>query len=426
MKNRFKKITVMGLGYIGLPTAAVFASRKRDVLGVDVNKSAVNTINKGEIHIIEPQLDIVVRAAVSEGYLRASLNAEPADAFIIAVPTPFLEDHKPDLSYIISASKAIAPHLKTGNLVVLESTSPVGATNEMCQILSECRPDLTFPDQYGNESDIRVAHCPERVLPGHVLRELVQNDRVIGGISSKCTEVATDLYKIFVSGECISTDAKTAEMCKLTENACRDVQIAFANELSMICDKHKIDVWELINLANRHPRINILQPGPGVGGHCIAVDPWFIVSAVPNLSNLIRTARRVNDAKPNWVIEKVKMAVTEFLSKNPTKTVNDVTISCFGLAFKPNIDDLRESPALYITKKLTELNLGRVVAVEPNVKELPLYLSIGVHLTSIDEALEGSDICVLLVDHDEFKLINKSRFKKLLCIDTRGILGSSN
>jgi len=414
MKSEFKKIAVIGLGYIGLPTAAVFASRKREVLGVDVNESAVNTINKGEIHIVEPQLDIVVRAAVSEGYLSASLNPEPADAFIIAVPTPFLEDHKPDISYIISASKAIAPHLKSGNLVVLESTSPVGSTNEMCQILSECRPDLNFPDQNGNESDIRVAHCPERVLPGHVLRELVQNDRVIGGISPKCTEAAIDLYKIFVSGECIATDAKTAEMCKLTENACRDVQIAFANELSMICDKNNINVWELIKLANRHPRINILQPGPGVGGHCIAVDPWFIVSADPSLSNLIRSARMVNDSKPQWVIKKVKEQA-KFIEKSTT------CVACLGLSFKADIDDLRESPALQITLELNSQENLEVWAVEPNIEATHSACK-GLRLAQLDEAIDSADIILILVDHKEFSVVGrKLETKDKIIIDTRGI-----
>jgi UDP-N-acetyl-D-mannosaminuronic acid dehydrogenase len=421
MKCEFNKIAVIGLGYIGLPTAAVFASRKREVLGVDVNESAVNTINKGEIHIIEPQLDIVVRAAVSEGYLRASLSPEPADAYIIAVPTPFLEDHRPDLSYIISASKAIAPHLKSGNLVVLESTSPVGATNEMCKILSECRPDLTFPDQHGNESDIRVAHCPERVLPGHVLRELVQNDRVIGGISPKCTDAAIDLYKIFVSGECISTDAKTAEMCKLTENACRDVQIAFANELSMICDKHNLDVWELINLANRHPRINILQPGPGVGGHCIAVDPWFIVSQNPSLAKLIKTAREVNDHKPMWVLEQIKKAIDELLLKFPQKHPDQLTIACYGLSFKPNIDDLRESPALNIVKSIRSFHCGELLVVEPNISCLPNNLT-NLKLVSLESAKKLSDIHILLVDHNEF-ISTKPPAGAL--IDTKGIWGTN-
>ncbi|MGC3339089.1 UDP-N-acetyl-D-mannosamine dehydrogenase, partial [Pseudomonas aeruginosa] len=300
----FQTISVIGLGYIGLPTAAVFASRQKKVIGVDVNQAAVDTINRGEIHIVEPDLDMVVHAAVTEGYLRATTSPEPADAFLIAVPTPFKHEHEPDLTFIEAASKSIAPVLKKGDLVILESTSPVGATEQMARWLAEFRPDLTFPQTHGETSDIRVAHCPERVLPGHVLRELVENDRVIGGMSEKCSEAASRLYKIFVKGECIITNARTAEMCKLTENSFRDVNIAFANELSIICDKLDINVWELIRLANRHPRVNILQPGPGVGGHCIAVDPWFIVSKTPDEAKLIRSAREVNDYKPFWVLEK--------------------------------------------------------------------------------------------------------------------------
>ena len=277
----FKTISIIGLGYIGLPTAAVFASRKIKVIGVDVNQKTVDTINRGQIHIVEPDLDMVVHAAVTEGYLRATTQPEPADVFLVAVPTPFKGDHEPDLAYIEAASKSIAPVLKRGDLVILESTSPMGATEQMAAWMAESRPDLTFPQGHGEDSDIRVAHCPERVLPGHVLRELVQNDRVIGGMTPRCSAAAAALYKIFVRGECVITDARTAEMCKLTENSFRDVNIAFANELSIICDKLGINVWELIKMANRHPRVNILQPGPGVGGHCIAVDPWFIVSAAP-------------------------------------------------------------------------------------------------------------------------------------------------
>jgi UDP-N-acetyl-D-mannosaminuronic acid dehydrogenase len=273
----FETISVIGLGYIGLPTAAAFAARRKTVIGVDVNSHAVDTINRGEIHIVEPELDMLVHAAVTQGHLRATTQPEPADAFLIAVPTPFSEGHKPDLSYVEAASRAIAPVLKKGDLVVLESTSPVGATGKVSEWMAQMRPDLTFPHQVGELSDIRVAHCPERVLPGHVIRELVENDRVIGGMTRRCSESARALYKVFVQGECILTDARTAEMCKLTENSFRDVNIAFANELSVICDPLEINVWELIRLANRHPRVNILQPGPGVGGHCIAVDPWFIV-----------------------------------------------------------------------------------------------------------------------------------------------------
>lgn len=423
----FATISVIGLGYIGLPTAAVFASRKKHVIGVDVNQTAVDTINRGEIHIVEPDLDMLVHAAVTEGYLRATTIAEPADAFLIAVPTPFLShagqgDHQPDLSYIESASKAIAPVLKKGDLVILESTSPVGATEQMAAWLAAARPDLSFPQTHGEDSDIRVAHCPERVLPGHVLRELVQNDRVIGGMTSKCSAAAVSLYKAFVEGECIITNARTAEMCKLTENSFRDVNIAFANELSMICDKLDINVWELIRLANRHPRVNILQPGPGVGGHCIAVDPWFIVSKTPEQAKLIRTAREVNDSKPRWVIDKVKQAVADFLQANPDKTAREVTIACFGLAFKPDIDDLRESPALAITQQIVASHPGPVLAVEPNIKELPDNLTGKINLASIETAQGEADVIVLLVDHREFKDNKAGLLASRFMIDTRGIL----
>lgn len=419
----FKTISVIGLGYIGLPTAAVFASRKIKVVGVDVNQFAVDTINKGEIHIVEPDLDIVVHAAVTEGYLRATFVPEAADAFLIAVPTPFKGDHDPDLSYIQSACEAIAPVLKAGDLVILESTSPVGATEQVSQWLAEIRTDLTFPQTHGDSSDIRVAHCPERVLPGHVLRELVQNDRVIGGMTAKCSERATALYKIFVEGECVVTNARTAEMCKLTENSFRDVNIAFANELSMICDKLEINVWELIRLANRHPRVNILQPGPGVGGHCIAVDPWFIVSKTPAEARIIRCAREVNDSKPEWVIDKVKLAVAEHLQANPEKTARDVTVACFGLAFKPDIDDLRESPAVAITQRIAQSHPGRVFAVEPNISELPIALSEGVEFKTIDGALSEATIALVLVDHKEFKTLPLTHFDRLDLIDTRGVWG---
>jgi UDP-N-acetyl-D-mannosaminuronic acid dehydrogenase len=420
----FKTISVVGLGYIGLPTAAVFASRKKQVIGVDVNQNAVDTINRGQIHIVEPDLDMVVHAAVTEGYLRASTRPEPADAFLIAVPTPFKGDHEPDLSYIESASKNIAPVLKKGDLVILESTSPVGATEQMAAWLAEARPDLSFPQTHGESSDIRIAHCPERVLPGHVLHELVQNDRVIGGMTPKCSALAISLYKIFVQGECIVTNARTAEMCKLTENSFRDVNIAFANELSMICDKLDINVWELIRLANRHPRVNILQPGPGVGGHCIAVDPWFIVSKTPDEARLIRTAREVNDSKPEWVLDKVKIAVAELLQKNPQKTAHEVTIACFGLAFKPDIDDLRESPAVSITQKIAACHPGRVLAVEPHIERLPAKLTNQLTLSSIDHALPEADIIVLLVDHKFFKEISLEQLEDRKFIDTRGIWNS--
>lgn len=401
----FISVSVIGLGYIGLPTAAVFASRKIKVIGVDVNQKAVETINRGEIHIVEPDLDMVVHAAVHQGYLRATTTPEPADAFLIAVPTPFKGDHEPDLSYIDSASKSIAPVLKKGDLVILESTSPVGATEQMAAWLAEARPDLTFPMTHGESSDIRIAHCPERVLPGHVLRELVQNDRVIGGMTNKCSALAVSLYKVFVEGECVITDARTAEMCKLTENSFRDVNIAFANELSVICDKLDINVWELIRLANRHPRVNILQPGPGVGGHCIAVDPWFIVSKTPNEAQLIHSARKVNDGKPQWVLEKIKSAVAELLNQCSDKSAEHVTIACLGLAFKPDIDDLRESPALAIVREVSRSHAGRVLVVEPNVSALPESLSEEFELQVLDEALKAANVVVLLVNHKEFKTL---------------------
>jgi len=423
----FNTISVVGLGYIGLPTAAMFASKEKKVIGVDVNQHAVDTINAGKIHIVEPELDVMVKRAVDEGFLRATTSPEPADAFLIAVPTPFLpikdQDSipEPDLSYIKSAAKAVAKVLKKGDLVILESTSPVGATEQMSAWLAEERSDLSFPQTHGEDSDIRIAHCPERVLPGHVVRELVENDRVIGGMTNKCSEASIEVYRTFVEGDCVVTNARTAEMAKLTENSSRDVSIAFANELSIICDKLDIDVWELINLANLHPRVNILQPGPGVGGHCIAVDPWFIISETPTESTLIHAARKVNDSKPSWVVEKVKSTITDFLSTNPAKTIGEVTIACFGLSFKANIDDLRESPALEITKDLAMLNICTILAVEPNISILPSSLSGMVDLVSVSEALNHSDICLLLVDHAEFKLVSKSDLENVAIIDTKGI-----
>ena len=418
----FKTISIIGLGYIGLPTAAVFASRKIKVIGVDVNQMTVDTINRGQIHIVEPDLDMVVHAAVTEGYLRATTQPEPADVFLVAVPTPFKGDHEPDLAYIEAASKSIAPVLKRGDLVILESTSPLGATEQMAAWLAESRTDLTFPQSHGENSDIRVAHCPERVLPGHVLRELVQNDRVIGGMTPKCSAAAAALYKIFVRGECVITDARTAEMCKLTENSFRDVNIAFANELSIICDKLGINVWELIKLANRHPRVNILQPGPGVGGHCIAVDPWFIVSAAPEEARLVRTAREVNDSKPEWVVEKVKLAVADYLQSNPEKTVKDTVIACFGLSFKPDIDDLRESPALEIIRKISVAHPGRIYVVEPNICTLPDELKpTKVELIDAEQALIHANVIVLLVDHTPFKQLTSACASSRIVVDTRGI-----
>ncbi|MCA1406532.1 UDP-N-acetyl-D-mannosamine dehydrogenase [Ensifer sp. IC3342] len=416
-----KTISIIGLGYIGLPSAAAFAARGVKVIGVDVNQETVDIINQGKIHIVEPELDMVVHAAVTEGYLRATTIPEPAEAFLLAVPTPFRDGHEPDLSFIEAASRAIAPVLKKGDLVILESTSPVGTTEQMAAWLAEERPDLSFPQDRGEESDIRIAHCPERVLPGHVLRELVENDRVIGGLTEKCSEAAVALYKVFVQGECIVTDARTAEMCKLTENASRDVSIAFANELSLICDKLKIDVWELIKLANRHPRVNILQPGPGVGGHCIAVDPWFIVNKSPEEARLIQTARLVNDSKPRWVEAKVHTAVAAAVAKGG-RHPSSVKIACMGLSFKPDIDDLRESPALEISLRLADKYPEQIYVVEPNIDALPAELAKrGARLSAQTEALEIADVVVMLVDHKEFKERVPALRDDALLVDTRGI-----
>ena len=414
MSGEFNQVCMVGLGYIGLPTAAVMASRGIHVVGLDVNQNAVDTINKGEVHIVEPDLDIVVRAVVTTGNLRATTVAEPADAFLIAVPTPFEDDHKPDLSYIQAAAKSIAPVLVAGNLIVLESTSPVGTTEKIAQWLAQERTDLTFPHQAGDNADIQIAYCPERVLPGYVLQELVNNDRIIGGMSQRAAEQAIELYKIFVKGECLVTTARTAELCKLTENAYRDVNIAFANEMSLVCEPLEVNVWELIKLSNRHPRVNILQPGPGVGGHCIAVDPWFIVNSAPDESRLIRTAREVNDGKPLKIIGKVLEKAERF--KNPC-------IACFGLSFKADIDDLRESPALDIANELARQVDGTVLLVEPNIENLPNGLQgmKNVELVDADAALSRADIVVGLVDHKEFKSIAEERLKEKILIDTRGI-----
>lgn len=408
-------VAVIGLGYIGLPTAAMFASRKARVIGVDVNQHAVDTINRGEIHIVEPDLDIVVHAAVKEGFLTATVRPEPADAFLIAVPTPFTgDDHQPDLSYIEAASRSIAPVLAPGNLVVLESTSPVGATEQMAAWLAAARPDLSFPQDAGEQSDIRIAHCPERVLPGKVMQELIHNDRVIGGLTRRCSEEAAALYRIFVEGECVITNARTAEMAKLTENSFRDVNIAFANELSVICDKLGIDVWELIALANRHPRVNILQPGPGVGGHCIAVDPWFIVARTPAEARVIRTAREVNDGKPGWVLDKVETALADWVAAGGEAAA--VRVACYGLAFKPDIDDLRESPALHIAQALERRFGDRLMLVEPNIEQLPKAFT-DARLVDFDAAATA-DIHVMLVDHREFKARERPQG---LVVDTRGV-----
>ncbi|MBV8045367.1 UDP-N-acetyl-D-mannosamine dehydrogenase [Pluralibacter sp.] len=416
----FSTISVIGLGYIGLPTAVAFASRRKQVVGVDINQHAVDTINRGEIHIVEPELDKAVKAAVTGGYLTASTTPVEADAWLIAVPTPFKGNHEPDMAYVEAAAKSIAPVLKKGALVILESTSPVGATEQMAQWLAEIRPDLTFPQQVGELADVNIAYCPERVLPGQVMVELIKNDRVIGGMTPACSARASELYNIFLEGECVITNARTAEMCKLTENSFRDVNIAFANELSLICADQGINVWELIRLANRHPRVNILQPGPGVGGHCIAVDPWFIVAQNPEQAQLIRTAREVNDHKPHWVINQVKSAVADCLMASG-KRANELTIACFGLSFKPNIDDLRESPAMEIAGQIARWHSGTTQVVEPNVHRLPVKLEGLCTFVSLEEALRSADVLVMLVDHKAFKAVSGDRVEQAFIVDTKGV-----
>ncbi len=404
----YQSICVMGLGYIGLPTASLLATKGFKVTGVDVSQKVVDTINRGEIHIVEPDLDILVKSAVHSGNLSASLEPVEADVFIIAVPTPFKDggpDHisgkKPDLSYIEAATKKIAPFVKPGNLVILESTSPVGTTDEVVATILKSEGHKVGEEVY-------VAHCPERVLPGRILIELVENDRVVGGINEASTKVTVNFYERFVRGAVLATTAKTAEMVKLTENSSRDVQIAFANELSMICETESIDTWEVIELANRHPRVNILQPGPGVGGHCIAVDPWFIVDRSPDCSNLIRTAREVNDAKPEWVIERVKKCADKF--KSPV-------IACLGLAFKADVDDLRESPAFDIVKKLKEEEVGELLVCEPNLKASDHF-----ELSDFSSAIKKADIILLLVDHRQFKYMKASDLSEKVVVDTRGVV----
>lgn len=420
MSPEFKKISVIGLGYIGLPTAALFAGKGIEVIGVDINKSIVDKVNSGRIHIVEPCLEEKVESAVSKGVLRASMHVEESDAFIIAVPTPFKENHKPDISYVENAARSIAPVLKPGNLVILESTSPVGTTDHIAKLMASIRPELRFPSD-DNDANIHIAYCPERVLPGKTMEELVSNDRVIGGIHNCCSEKAKSLYELFVKGECLTTDSKTAEMTKLTENSFRDVNIAFANELSIICDKLDINVWELIRLASRHPRVKILNPGPGVGGHCIAVDPWFIVDSAPNEARLIRTAREVNDSKPKWVIAKVRETL-EKIRKSRTNG-DRPRVACLGLSFKANIDDLRESPAIGIVNELAKLDNCDLLVVEPHISELPVQLHgyRHVRLVSVEDAMKKADVVLGLVDHDEFKEIELDSLRGKAVVDARGM-----
>lgn len=412
-------ISVVGLGYIGLPTAAVLAECGEMVVGYDVNPEVVATINSGSVHIVEPGLEELVRDMVTQGRLRASTEPAPADAFLIAVPTPFKNAFEPDLRFVHAAVLSIAPLLKQGDVVILESTSPVGSTELMAQWLGEARPDLAIPRPEAPDAvgDIALAYCPERVIPGKTLGELRNNDRVIGGLTPRCAERAREIYAKFVDGECILTDARTAELCKLSENSFRDVNIAFANELSLICDEMGIDVFELIALANRHPRVSILQPGPGVGGHCIAVDPWFIVHSSPRTAKLIRTGREVNDAKPGWVVRRVSDAV----AARAANQERPVRVACFGLTFKADIDDMRESPALQIALELARNSDSELVVVEPNISVLPAGLAERAELVDAQNALDTADVIVLLVDHSSFRSCRPDLRADQLVIDTKGV-----
>lgn len=414
MIRNFETIGVIGLGYIGLPTATILADHGIKTIGFDVSSAKVDSVNRGEVPFVEPGLREVLERTVAAGNLSASMEVPEADAYIVAVPTPFTDTHSADLSYIEAAADGIAPKLTGGELIVLESTSPPGATQHMAERIVAARPDLSL-----NPSDAKhvlVAHCPERVLPGKIMEEMITNDRIIGGITDEAAEAARDLYRSFCRGEILLTDAKTAEMAKLTENSFRDVNIAFANELSVICNELGINVWELIELANHHPRVNILQPGPGVGGHCIAVDPWFIVDAAPEQAKLIRAARETNDAKPTWVLNRVEDAIAQCGDKP--------TVALLGLAFKANIDDLRESPSLQIAESLAlRAPQARILAVEPHINDLPKSLASAsnVVLADLEEALTSADVIVLLVDHDVFKAVPADRLGEATIIDTRGI-----
>ena len=411
-RRPWERICVIGLGYVGLPTAAVLASTRRHVIGVDIDPSRVAIINEGRTPITEPDLSSLVRNAVASGRLQAQTAVAPADAFIIAVPTPLKGDREPDLGHLRCAATEVAKVLVPNNLVVLESTSPVGTTDAFCDWLATARPDLSLPHLAGAASDIRVAYSPERVLPGAIVEELVENDRIIGGITPECGEAARSLFLQFVHGECSVTNSRTAELVKLTENAHRDVNIAFANEVALVCDAHGVDPWELIELANRHPRVSVLQPGPGVGGHCIAVDPWFLVHSAPELTPVIQTARHVNDRRPDWVVDRVEAAC---------RGIARPDIACLGLAYKADVGDLRESPAIEIVKKLRTRIAGRVVVVEPHIDNLPVELADErVDLVDLDEALEVATVALLLTDHREFLEIDPGCLRGKRLVDTRG------
>lgn len=417
MTSTFETISVIGLGYVGLPTAATFASRGLRVIGVDTRAETVARINAGRAHFIEPDLDIVLRAVVTSDALRAVARPEPAEAFLIAVPTPIRADHSADMSFVESALASIAPVLKRGDLIIIESTCPVGTTARAARQLREARPDLSFPDDAPESSDVLLAYCPERILPGHTLRELVDNARTFGGLDRRSALAARDLYSVFARGPQRITTAPAAELSKLVENAFRDVNVAFANELSVVCDAFGLDVWSVIELANLHPRVNVLSPGPGVGGHCIPVDPWFIHEALPDQTPLIRAAREVNDAKPAFVADRVAKVAARF---------REPTIALLGLSYKPNVDDLRDSPALRIARDLAERRAGRLLVVEPHVEGLPAGLADapGVFAATLEAAVAEADVVVILVAHNRFKGLNRGLLAQKVVIDTVGLLAA--
>jgi UDP-N-acetyl-D-mannosaminuronic acid dehydrogenase len=413
MKSEFAAVSVIGLGYVGLPTAALVASRNIPVVGVDSNPDIVSTINQGRVHIVEADLDGLVQKVVGNGFLSARTDPQPADVFVIAVPTPILEDKSPNMSYVFAATRAIAAVLKRGDLVILESTSPIGTTELVSDLIGDLRHDLTVPTRAPINADISVAYCPERVLPGRTLAELVSNDRSIGGITPRCARHGQRFYNTFVRGTCYRTTARTAELVKLSENAFRDTNIAFANELSLICDRFGIDVWEVIDLANRHPRVDILKPGPGVGGHCIAVDPWFLVDSAPDLTRIIRTAREVNDGKVHHTVSRC----VELIERS-----DHTLVACLGLAFKANVDDLRESPALNVAVELARRFGKRIRIVEPNIEVLPRELAdLGAAKIDLEAALATCGVLILLVDHNDFKMISSQELGSALIYDTRGV-----
>jgi len=412
-----ERVCVIGLGYIGLPTASLLATKGFEVHGVDVNPRTVETINRAEIHIVEPDLDVLVRSAAQSGRLTASLDPAPADVFIIAVPTPLTADNRADLSHVEAATGTVAPYLAPSNLVILESTSPVGTTERLGRRLAQLRPDLTVapgkPTDARRHEPVYVAHCPERVLPGKILEELVRNDRVVGGLGAASTARARDFYRSFVAGEIVETDARTAEMAKLTENAFRDVNIAFANELSMLCEKFGVDVWKLIEIANHHPRVNILRPGPGVGGHCIPIDPWFIVESAGE-APLLRAAREVNRAKTRYVVQKVERLASQ---------LEMPVIACLGLAYKNDVDDLRESPSMEVVRSLADSGVGRILAVEPHITRLPAELAEkGVELVDLETALVQAQLFVALVRHRQFLPIHRETLAAKIAVDACGLL----